>query len=51
MGDGKRWSCVMSITEAIKLLNLMLEPGQDRRNEAIKMAVAALYEKSKSGRK
>lgn len=38
----------MSIAEAIKTLNLMIEQGQDRSNEAIKMAVAVLQEKVKS---
>lgn len=38
----------MTITEAIARLNLLIEPGQDQTNEAIKMAVAALVEKGKN---
>ena len=35
----------MTITEAIRRLNLMIEPKQNDNNEAIKMAVSALREK------
>lgn len=35
----------MTITEAIRRLNLIIEPKQDANNEAIKMAVSALREK------
>lgn len=40
----------MTITEAIARLNLLIEPGQDQTNEAIKMAVKVLMEK-KNGKK
>ena len=35
----------MSKTEAIALLNLMIEPGQERNNEALRIAVGVLREK------
>lgn len=34
----------MSKTEAITLLNLMIEPGQERNNEALRIAVGAIRE-------
>ena len=34
----------MNREEAIKMLRLMTEPGQDRANEAISVAVKALIE-------
>lgn len=38
----------MSKTEAIVLLNLMIEPGQERNNEALKIAVGAIREQMKT---
>lgn len=35
----------MNTDEAIKMLNLMIEPNQHRTNEAIRMAVQALRNK------
>ena len=36
----------MTITEAIKRLNLMIEKRQTENNEALKMAIGALKEKA-----
>ena len=38
----------MNTDEAIKMLNLMIEPNQHRNNEAIKMAVQALRNKGQT---
>lgn len=38
----------MTKSEAIALLNLMLEPGQDRNNEALRIAVRAIKEQIKT---
>ena len=35
----------MTKSEAITLLNLMIEPGQERNNEALRIAVGVLREK------
>lgn len=39
---------MMSTDEAIRRLNLMIEIGQDKNNEAIRVAVAALMDKRRS---
>lgn len=41
----------MTKSEAITLLNLMMEPGQERNNEALRMAVRALREKIEEAEK
>ena len=40
----------MNTDEAIKMLNLMIEPNQHRNNEAIRMAVQALRNKDPANR-
>lgn len=41
----------MGIAEAIKVLNLMIEPHQERNNEAIRTAVSVMTEKVRSNGK
>lgn len=38
----------MTKSEAITLLNLMIEPGQERNNEALRIAVGAIREQMKT---
>ena len=39
---------MMTTDEAIRRLNLMIEKGQEKNNEAIKVAVAILMDKRRS---
>lgn len=41
----------MEKTEAIKFLNLMLEPGQNRNNEALIIAIKAIKEQIEKEKK